>query len=457
MGKKQPAPGFFTELWIFFTSIKLTIFILLSLAVTSIIGTLIPQNKSPEAYIHEYGEFLYKIFKSANIFDMYHSWWFRFLIILLAINILVCSINRLSSIWKIIFVKIPKFNISKFRKLSKNETFSSDLSPDVLKDKYEKLISKQYAYHTVEKTDKGYCIFAEKGRWTRLGVYIVHSSIFFLLIGSLIGSIYGFDGYVNIPEGSSKNVIFLRDSMDTVELEFTIQCDDFDVSFYDTGAPKEYRSSLAIIENNKKVKKKDIIVNDPLRYKGINIFQSSYGTDTPKEIVLNIFSNTSGMEYDFTLNIGKKIDLPEGLGTLIINNFINDYHFKGHAIGQSFFGTITPPEGELQNIILPVKFPKFDKMRRGKVYVSVTDFNHSYYTGLQVTKDPGVPVVYTGFILMIFGCFITFFMSHQSLCVELKGKSGNTTDVTVSGTANRNKPGMNMNVKKLSQRLSKTG
>ena len=456
MGKKPTSSGLFTELRIFFISIKLTVFILITLAATSIIGTLIPQNKSDESYIHAYGNFLYRIFKAINIFDMYHSWWFQFLIILLAVNIIVCSIDRLASIWKIIFIKIPVFKISRFHKLKDKEAFSSKRSPDALINIYEKLIARRFAYHTVEKTDNGFCIFAEKGRWTRLGVYIVHSSIVLLLAGSLIGSFLGFEGYVNIPEGSAKNVIFLRNTMVPHELDFSIQCDDFNVSFYETGAPKEFRSSLTLIENGTPVRKKDIIVNDPLRYKGINIFQSNYGADTPKEIVLAIFSNSSSMEYKKTVRIGEKIDLPEGLGELVINNFMNNYKFKGHAIGQSFFGSITSDKGETQNIVLPVQYPQFDKMRRGNAYVSVADFKHSYYTGLQVTKDPGVPVVYTGFILMILGCFVTFFMSHQSICVEVM-KKGKTSSVLVSGIANKNKPGMRIKVKKILQQLEKTG
>ncbi|HAY40073.1 MAG TPA: cytochrome c biogenesis protein ResB, partial [Desulfobacteraceae bacterium] len=46
---------------------------------------------------------------------------------------------------------------------------------------------------------------------------------------------------------------------------------------------------------------------------------------------------------------------------------------------------------------------------------SIAGYNQRYYTGLQVTSDPGVWVVYAGFIMMIIGCFITFFMSHQRL------------------------------------------
>ena len=68
-------------------SVKLTVVVLLSLAATSIVGTVIPQNESPDAYLREYGEFLYRIFSAFDIFDMYHSWWFQFLLLLLTMNV----------------------------------------------------------------------------------------------------------------------------------------------------------------------------------------------------------------------------------------------------------------------------------------------------------------------------------------------------------------------------------
>jgi cytochrome c biogenesis protein len=70
-----------------------------------------------------------------------------------------------------------------------------------------------------------------------------------------------------------------------------------------------------------------------------------------------------------------------------------------------------------------------------------------------VTKDPGVLLVYAGFIIMIIGCYVTFFMSHQRVCIEIiKGKA--KSRVIVTGTANKNKMGMQQRVKKLSDKLA---
>jgi len=445
---------YLNSIWKFFTTIKLAVILLLSLAVTSIVGTLIPQNESPAAYFQDYGEFFYRIFDVFDFFDMYHSWWFQLLIVLLTVNIVVCSIDRLKATWKIVFAKNPIFNLSRFKNHADKENLVEDRSPEQLKDIYEPFISKGFGYTRTEPTDKGFCIFAEKWRWTRLGVYGVHLSIVLLLVGGLIGSIFGFDGYVNIPEGEAVNSIRIRNSAQAKSLDFEVLCEDFDVSFYDSGAPKEFRSSLTILEHGQPVLKKDIIVNDPLRYKGINMFQSSYGPLPPKEVTLSFTSTKTGQAYQKKVLMGQQIDIPEAGGKFVVKDYDNAYQFRGRPIGEAFSGILIPENGRPIEILLPVRFPDFDQGRKGNVAVSVKDYDRRYYTGLQVTKDPGVWVVYAGFILLIVGCYIAFFMSHQRLCLDIV-KKGKKSIVMVAGTANKNKLGVPNRIKKISEKLTK--
>ena len=187
-----------------------------------------------------------------------------------------------------------------------------------------------------------------------------------------------------------------------------------------------------------------------MRYKGINIFQSTYGSVLPRYANLKFFSKQSGMEYQEKAVFGQEINLPENAGKLIITNFTRSSNFMGHNLGEAFLGTLILKDQKPVEITLPVRFPSFDKMRKGVFIISAN--SPPYYTGLQVTHDPGVWLVYAGFIAMIIGCCITFFMSHQSVCLEVTRK-GKENIVMVAGTANKNRLGMKNKINKLAQRF----
>ncbi|MCK5098354.1 MAG: cytochrome c biogenesis protein ResB, partial [Desulfobacteraceae bacterium] len=255
---------FSKQIWDFFASAKLAIIVLILIAATSIIGTLIPQNAADSFYLHNYSDFAFKLFSMLDFFDMYHAWWFLLLLFLLVINLIVCSIDRLNKTWKIIFPKKISTNIERFKKLKNQKTFSKNDNFEKLAPEYKDFLSKQCKTIIEKKTENSIAIFGEKGRWTRLGVYIVHLSILLLLIGALIGSLFGFKSHLNLNEGQSADSVLISKQKIEKKLGFTIRCNTFDVKFYDTGAPEEFKSNVSIIENGKEIFKEDIIVNDPL-------------------------------------------------------------------------------------------------------------------------------------------------------------------------------------------------
>ena len=442
----------FGALWRFFASVRLTVVLLLSLAATSIIGTLIPQNMDTGAYMAKYGVVTFRVFSILGLTDMYHAGWFRFLLTMLTMNVLICSFDRLPTTLKLVFVKTPSFNLNRFRRLPSRRTIRVASTSDDFEKRLSKLVSKAFGYSRMDKIGTSTVIYAEKNRWTRLSFYLVHLSIVLLLMGGLIGSIFGFDGFVQIPEGETIREIRVGNKGAVVPLDFEVRCDDFSVTFYEGGRPKEFRSTLTIVEDGRAVFTKDIIVNDPLRYKGINLFQSSYGALAPKSATLTVTSKASGLQYNITAPMGKTVPIPEDGGTLTLHDFVSNYRFRDVNLGDALVGRLTPTTGPAMDVILPTRFQGFDKMRGGIFSFTIDELDHRYYTGLQVTKDPGVWMVYVGFILMIVGCFITFFMSHQKLCVEMTYDEG-THQIAVSGTANKNRLGMQKKVDRLAERF----
>ena len=158
--------NYLDSLWKFFASIKLTVVVLLSLAVLSIIGTLIPQNQSPTEYFKAFGPFLYQVLSILDVFDMYHSWWFRFLVLLLVANIIICSVERLRLTGKMIFTKTPKFNLANYRRRKSRREFTINGSADATVERYRSLLSKSFRYCHIVRDGQGFAITAEKGRWT---------------------------------------------------------------------------------------------------------------------------------------------------------------------------------------------------------------------------------------------------------------------------------------------------
>jgi len=474
MSKRETNDGPLENIWKFFASVRLTIVLLLTLAATSIIGTLIPQNEAPQAYLKAFGAFLYRLFDVLGFLDLYHSWWFQAMMLLLAVNILVCSIDRLTTTWRIILPGRPKFSLARFRRLEQKEEFTENGPADRLKENFQAIIARNFRYCRLDDTDDGYAIFGEKGRWTRIGVYIVHLSIICMLVGGVIGSIFGWEGYVNLAPGDATQQIQLRNRNQMRQLDFAIRCDDFKVSFYPNGAPEEFRSSLAIIEQDEVVKSQDIIVNDPLHYKGISIFQASYGPlppgqqdiQVPDEFTLVFTSKATGKIYQKKATVGQAVEIPEGLGKFQVDEFRDTYKFRGkdQDLGATLVGTLHQSDGTAVEVVLPLQFPSFDKMgpmfnkaRKDGVLISVSGVKAKpvekrYFTGLQVSRDPGVWVVYSGFILIIVGCFVTFFMSHRQICVDIK-EDGENCEIMIAGTANKNKLGNERKVKSITQTL----
>lgn len=437
----------------FFASVKLTVYTLVLLALTSIVGTVVLQNGSPEAYISLYGPGLYNMILVLDLDRMYQAWWYLLLMVVLCVNIVVCSIDRLSVTWKIIFPKNISVNPQRFEKTKNRQQFECQLPMNSFAHQAKQMLAAR-AGKVIEKTSEtGLILYAEKGRWSRLGVYVVHSSVLMLLAGALIGSALGFKANLRLDEGQTADTVFDTHTRLPIKLPFTVRCNDFQVKFYDTGAPDEFKSSLTILENNQERFTEDILVNHPLRYKGINIFQAYYGATTPDEARFEITDSETGTVEVHTIKNGGVVSLPAGAGNFIFEGFVPHYDFNGHDLGEAFIGRLDTMDGRNVQIVLPTKFPTFDKMRKSRFTVEVKSWDQAYYTGLQVTKDPGVPFVYTGFLLMIIGCWVTFFVSHQSVCIGLEQTGSGSTRVWVAGRANRNAQSTNLIVKKLVKEL----
>ncbi len=443
------------RVWDFLISLKLAITVLILLASASIFGTVIEQGR-PDKAAQIYEDWLINIFNKTSMFDMYHSWWFLGLMFLFTLNLTCCTLDRLPRVLKV--VRNPKtiFDEAFEKSLSLAGRWRKKGSMAEWTGKCTAALTASFAAPRITNDGDAVHLYAEKGVISRFGVYITHLSIIFIFLGAIIGNMIGYKGFLGLPIGDSVQFVPVRNGSELKDVGFRVRCNNFWVEYYrdqfgnPTGQPKEYASDLSIVENGQVILKKKIVVNDPLRYKGVWFYQSSYGEDKPAARMLLRRADNSAPPETFHLLFqrGEAYGVP-GMGIVRLLDFQDNFEGKGPAIQVQ----IEKEGRQPVPMWLPSADPELDR-RRGDAYVlSLQGVEQVTWTGLQVAHDPGVNIVWVGCTLMVIGIMIAFFMSHQRVWIRLSPAAEGKIDVAVGGAATRNRLAFEKNFEKIQGEL----
>ncbi|NTU42216.1 MAG: cytochrome c biogenesis protein ResB [Nitrospirales bacterium] len=468
------------KIWDFFASIKLAIIIFALVAGTSIVGTIVEQQTiMPEKNLKILTKFfgaeaaptVYKVLDAMGFMDMYHSWWFLAFLFIFAVNLLVCSIDRLPHIMKLVKEPVKPLKPEHF-KLAIMKEF-------VLRGKAEKnksvvadAIKNMAGFHLSEAQEEegGAQLYSQKGNYSRLGVYITHISILIILLGAVLGVFFGFKGGIDLPEGGYVDAAYNAKG-EALPLGFQIRCDEFEVDFYgQSDMPKEYKSWLTVSENGKDVLSQEISVNTPLKYKGFTFYQASYGL-VPKSlgnsVVRLVVTPKGGAPEEVRLKMGGAFPLPGTNMTARVEDFSPAFTID-RKTGQpmTYANMMNNPAvfiGFYENGSDVRKTGRWILKRYPQTWalddglnIQLLDVWGTQYTGLQVRKDPGVWVVYLGCILMGLGLYMAFFMSHRKIWVRVLDDKTNTR-VIIGASANKNRPALEAKIDKVVSFLTSSG
>ena len=432
--------GFIEILLNLFRSLKLTITLLILLAILSIIGTVISQNAPRAEYIQHYGTNLYNVLDFFNLFDMYHSWWFSAILLLLVFNLITCSVQRLPGVLTQVFRERDTNGLkdSMLRALPYVEKVRIS-NPTNREGDIQSYLKKWFKNPLRTETESAITLYSEKGRLSRLGVPITHLSILIILIGGLIGSLWGFRGFVNVLEGETIDRVYfkIKDQDIAKPLDFKVRCDDFNITYYNLPGKekhvKDYTSVLSILEDGKEVLKKTVEVNHPLHYKGLAFYQASYGAI--HNISLGVQGKDNKEKTILKMDEGETVPIPNSNVQIRLLRYVPQVHTFGEGVQVALF----KPNQMPQTAWVLKDLPKFDQQRNDDFILTFEGVTSREYTGLQVTKDPGVWVVWTGSSLMIFGLIVSFFFSHQRVWARIPKDSEG--EIVLAGSANKNRVG----------------
>ncbi len=436
-----------SKLWTFLNSLKLTIFVLIALAALSILGTVIQQNQPLGFYFSEYGERWANTILLLGANDLYHAAWFQGLIILLTVNLIVCTIERFPAKWKATLEIKTSISPRFVTNLSNSESFYIEDGVEGVKNRVLDILKKKRYKVKEISSGEDVALYASKGKVGRFGSDVVHVALLLIFLGALISSIWGYRDFT---------VLYVGDAVKVPKTDFQLKLNKFWVDYYDTGQVKQYNSILTVIDGGKEVvKDKHIWVNEPLHYKGITFYQSSYGVawDRIGEAELLLKEGDRNVGKPFNVKWQEKVLIPDSGYSVRMVAFVSDFGYDPDA------KAVFSKSGEHNNPAVQVEvydgealvarpwlflnypnlFSTIPGPEPGSEYnLHFTAYRGVQYSGLSINKDPGANIVWIGSSLMLVGFLMAFFIFHKRLWIVIRG-GGNPVELALGGTVNKNR------------------
>ena len=446
----------------FFSSLKLAIFLMITMAILATVGTVIQQGERPEVYIKEYGETAYWWFVKLGFIDIYHTWYFSSILVLLCINSLTCFQQRFPAIWR--SIRQDKVNVTVPFIQSLKRSATVDLAAErgqVTEDMALAFAARGYRV-LVSKGDAETTIYATKGIMGRVAAHVAHLSVTLIVIGGILGNVIGFRDFGVCLEGETYHI---------PQGNFDLHVDKFWIDYYDNGAVKSYNSTLTVIENGESKLTKTITVNDPLVYKGIWFYQSSYGDswDRVEKARVVVREKATDKVVGEAILDWKKEAVLKDLGLkLQLTEFVADFGFdaKDKRVysktveheNPAIKLAITEREQTLTSPWVFYNYPDLFEIQGSKYKFELTGYLAKKFTGLQITKDPGVLLVWIGSTLLVVGVTLSAAIYHRRVWAKVvPGPQGQGVVVYVGGTAYKGQIDFDREFERFAARLNAHG
>jgi cytochrome c biogenesis protein len=409
----------------FFSSVKCGLILLGLLGISTILGTMILQRPmAQEGQIEQiYAPQTIELLDFFGLFDVFHAWWFILLLGLLGANIALASIERFPQAWR--YFSRPHRVADEWyvRKLTAVREFPiGDRTPEEALRAVAQAFEEKGLRPRRDSLEKG-TIYLERHRVARLAPYVVHLSLLIIFAGAMVDGVWGYRGFVSLGPGMKASVVEpLSSGGQSHPLPFTLRCDGAGMETYESGAPKQYWTQLAVEESGREVLAKRIHVNEPLTYKGIRFFQSSYGASgVPSRLELEArWTRTERPPVTFTLRPEETAELGNTGVRVELAEFVPDFVLEGNRLSTrsneprnpAVQLRLTDPQGMKSIAWFFPNFPQMNFPADAEVRFTLRDLEMGYTTGLQVAKQPGKELIWGGCLILCAGLMLALYMVH---------------------------------------------
>ncbi len=466
------------------SSVRFGVSLLIALILLSFLGMIIMQQEVDgfDAYYATLTPSQRLLYGSLELFNIYHAWYFRLLLLVLSLNIILASIDRFPKAWT--FIKNPKLDASltwlRGQKPSDTIEMHAATRDEIVARVSDACRAEGLRARITEKKGRTY-IFAERGAWNRLGAYAVHVALLTIFTGGFLTSYVGRTGQMKLsPEAASpskrsnqmQQIGFDLDKLTrtNVKLPFTVEATDIQQILLKKDGTIDASNTidwLTRIRITDETGTRDAVVhlNNPYDYRGYRFFQASYNPmGAARNITLRLTPQdnrpvelvTIPRDGATTLKDGTRISFAGFYPDFVLNGARPDSRTTEYNNPAAHL-RITPAGGATVNgyafaTELPDGAPVGAPVAGYKLHLA--EFEKVPYEHiLSIQRDPGSPVFYAGSTLLILTLIAVFFFSHQRIWASIGDAPDGSYEVVLGANTNRNQQGLEDRFKRLTNRL----
>jgi cytochrome c biogenesis protein len=436
------------------SSMRFAISLLTVLAIASVIGTVLKQNEPYPNYVIEFGQYWFSLFEMLGLYDVYHSGWFLVILTFLVLSTSMCIYRNTPLMLREMKSFREHAQENSLRHFAHQAEYEIPAESPGLQERLTGFLTRSGYRFRVSATAEGDTLIAAKaGSYHRVGYILTHAAIVIICIGGLMdGNVplkveellglkkietrdipqsqvpaasrlspanLSFRGNVTIPEGSSADVVFLNvgEGYLVQDLPFVVALKKFHIEHYSTGQPKAFASDIVVTDKaTGESITHTISVNHPLIFKGIAIYQASFG-DGGTKLKLNawdLFStDTQRVPLDGQINQTSHITRGNNPFTIEFTDFrpFNIESFGGKSVHEatgsplenamSVFGSgASKHEKDLRNVGPSFQYKVRDAQGQAKEYSNYMlpmQFENRWYLLSGVRGSPAEPFRYMRF------------------------------------------------------------
>lgn len=415
----------------FLSSVKLAITLIIIIVVVSVLGTLLPQQRTAVEYAARYGG-LATLLLRLQVTNLYHSASYIALLSLLALNTIVCSLTRLTPKLRKTFKPRLEAEANGLLAVKESGRVKRDMNLVDMAARSRKALTGR-GYKVREKAEADRLVLL--GRKKTLGWFgsdFVHLGLLTILAGAILSSLTGSRVFLTLKKGLPREI---------PQAGYQVRLDKFETEFYPDGRTvKAWKSTLTVIEGGRDIRTAVIEVNHPLAYKDFVLYQNSYVADTKSPLLkLEVRQATQKDVRSAVLQPGQTAVLGQGGLTLSLLRFEPDFVMDESRQASS-------RSRELNNPAAQVELRRGqEKLLEGWIFAGYPDFSMTHgsrtseftvvlsdiqqgispdYSVIEAARDKGVFLIWVGCGLLMAGLLLAFYWPTREIRMLLEVRKG---------------------------------